>query len=76
MSGSYWSLVTILGPIVLILVIGYALMRKRRLTRHERVEQHEAIEDVYRGGEGGIGAPPDRRSPVPPKEPVADRIDA
>ena len=58
MSGTYWTLMTILGPIVLLLVIGFALLRQRRLTAREQVKQHDAVEDVYQGGEGGEHAHP------------------
>jgi hypothetical protein len=44
---SIWSLATILGPIVLIVVIFYALMRRRRLTPSERVAQKDATERGY-----------------------------
>jgi hypothetical protein len=44
---SIWSLVTILGPIVLFAVIAFALMRRRRLSPNERVAQKAATERGY-----------------------------
>ena len=47
-----WWPATILGPIVLAAVLAYALLTKRRLTPHEKAEQHEAFERVYRKDDG------------------------
>lgn len=44
---SVWSLATVLGPIVLIVAIAYALIRRRRLTPAERVAQKDATERGY-----------------------------
>jgi len=68
MSGSLWSLATVLGPIVLLLAIGYALATRRNLSRREMQKQHDAVEDIYRGGEGGPGAPASSSSPKPEKD--------
>ncbi len=46
-----WWWVTVLGPIVLGLVIAYALMRRRRLTPRERTAQREGTERQYRSPE-------------------------
>ena len=44
---SIWSLATVLGPLVLIIVFAYALIRRRRLTPAERVSQKAATERGY-----------------------------
>lgn len=44
---SPWQLATVLGPVILAVVIIYVLMRRRRLSSSERIERHEAVEDVY-----------------------------
>jgi hypothetical protein len=44
---SIWTLATVLGPVVLIVVILYALVRRRRLTPAERVAQKDATERGY-----------------------------
>jgi hypothetical protein len=44
---SIWTLATVLGPVVLIIVILYALVRRRRLTPAERVAQKDATERGY-----------------------------
>ncbi|MFC3218764.1 hypothetical protein ACFOEZ_07025 [Tianweitania populi] len=44
---SVWSLATVLGPLILIIVIAYALIRRRRLTPTERVAQKDATERGY-----------------------------
>jgi hypothetical protein len=45
---SVWGLATVIGPIVLIVLFAYALIRRRRLTPGERVAQNEATERGYR----------------------------
>ncbi len=68
MSGQLWSLATVIGPIALILVIGYALIRRLRLTDAEQRSQSAAVKDIYRGGEGGPYAPRDGAPPKPEKD--------
>ncbi len=68
MSGQFWSLATVIGPIILMLVIGYALVRRRRLTSAEKRSQSAAVKDIYRGGEGGPNAPRDGTPPKPEKD--------
>lgn len=46
-----WWWATILGPIVLAGVIGYALVTQRRLRPNERRRQAEATEKLYRPDE-------------------------
>ncbi len=43
-----WWPATVLGPIVLIILIAYALVTRRRLTPREKQERHEGIKEVYR----------------------------
>ena len=47
MEGTLWSFATVLGPIVLILVIGYALFKRRRLTPKEQEVQARKIDQLY-----------------------------
>lgn len=63
-DSAWWMLMTVLGPVVIGGAIAYALLTRRRLTPREKMDQHEAVEEVYDGGEGGPGAPhaPSRRS--------------
>lgn len=57
MGGDLWSMATIVGPIVLVVAIGYALFNRRRLSRTEKQDQTDAVRDLYHGGEGGPDAP-------------------
>jgi hypothetical protein len=45
---SPWQLATVLGPIIIAVVVIYAMMRKRRLTPVEKVERHHAIDEAYK----------------------------
>jgi hypothetical protein len=45
---SLWQLVTTVGPVVLAVVIIYALVRRRRLTSTEQRRQDEAVEELYK----------------------------
>lgn len=45
--GSLWAFATVLGPIVLIVVIAYALIRRRKLTPSERTAQKVETERGY-----------------------------
>lgn len=42
-----WWWATVIGPLVLIAVIGYAMSRERRLTPREQKEQVKAVNRVY-----------------------------
>lgn len=42
-----WWWATIIGPIVLIGVIAFAISRERRLTPREEKDQADAVERVY-----------------------------
>lgn len=44
---SVWSLMTILGPVVLLVVFLFALVRRRRLTPSEKVAQKNATDRGY-----------------------------
>ncbi len=68
MEGSLWALATIGGPILLIAVVGYALITRRRLTPREKQDQADSVRDIYRGGDGGENAPPTASSPRPEKD--------
>ena len=46
-----WWWVTVLGPIVLGVVIAYALLNRRTLTPEERRAQKKAVDNAYREGE-------------------------
>jgi hypothetical protein len=54
--GTFWT-VTIVGPAILFLVIIFALMKQRRLSRPEKVQQDQAVNDLY-------GDPSGRSSPA------------
>lgn len=45
-----WALIVIGGPLLLGVVIAFALLRRRRLTPSERRAQHRAIEEQYSDG--------------------------
>jgi hypothetical protein len=45
-----WALAVIGGPLLLGIVIAFALLRRRRLTPAERRAQHRAIQDQYDHG--------------------------
>ena len=51
-----WWWVTVLGPIVLAAVIGYALLNRRRLSREEKLRQDRAVNKLY-DDEGGRSSP-------------------
>ena len=42
-----WLLAVTLGPLILAGALIYAYARKRRLTRREKAEQHEAVQELY-----------------------------
>lgn len=42
-----WLLVVAGGPLLLAILIGYALLRKRRLTRGERAARARGTRDVF-----------------------------
>jgi cytochrome c-type biogenesis protein CcmH/NrfF len=51
MEGFFWGWAIVIGPLVLGLVIAYALFRRRRLAPTERRAQDEATRDQYRESE-------------------------
>jgi len=68
MEGQFWSIAIVLGPIILLLVLAYAVLRRRRLPPADKQAQSEALKDIYRGGEGGPNAPPSAKPPKPDKD--------
>lgn len=68
MGDVFWLMVTFGGPLILILVIGYAMLRRRRLSAAERQDQVSAVRDIYRGGDGGPQAPNTHVPPKPEKD--------
>ena len=46
-ENSGWLLVVAGGPIVIGAALLYAYMNRRRLTRREKAEQHEAVQELY-----------------------------
>jgi hypothetical protein len=48
MEGMFWSWAIVLGPIILGLVLAYALLRRRRLTASEHRAQDAATRAQYR----------------------------
>lgn len=53
MADKLWFIVVALGPLLLGGVIAYALMRRRRLSTSEKVEQEKAVERLYDKPGGG-----------------------
>ena len=47
-TGDFWSLTIVAGPVILGVIIAYALIRRRKLTPRERESQRQATEDNYR----------------------------
>lgn len=45
-----WALAVIGGPLLLGILIAFALLRRRRLTPGERQAQHRAVRDHYDEG--------------------------
>lgn len=53
MADNFWFIVVALGPVLLGCAIIYALLRRRRLSTHEKIRQEEAIERLYDKPPGG-----------------------
>lgn len=47
MDGLFWSLLTVLGPLVLAAAIGYVLWQRRRLTPTEQAASRQATRELY-----------------------------
>lgn len=47
MDGFFWSFMTVAGPLVLALAIGYVLLRRRRLTPSEQAASRQATRELY-----------------------------
>ena len=44
---NYWSLVTIIGPILLLAVIAWVILRNRKQTPREKERTDQGTRDVY-----------------------------
>jgi len=53
MADKFWFIIVALGPLLLGAVIAYSILKKRRLTSNEKIEQKEAVEQLYDKPEGG-----------------------
>jgi hypothetical protein len=53
MADKFWFIIVDLGPLLLGAVIAYSILKKRRLTSSEKMEQKEAVEQLYDKPEGG-----------------------
>ncbi|MGW9229581.1 hypothetical protein ACWGPT_01785 [Pseudorhizobium sp. NPDC055634] len=53
MADKLWFLIVAIGPVLLGLVLAFALMRKRRISSVEKARQEEAVEQLYDKPEGG-----------------------
>ena len=47
MDGFFWSFLTVAGPLVLALAIGYVLLRRRRMTPTEQAASDQATRELY-----------------------------
>jgi hypothetical protein len=47
LSESAWLFVQVAFPILLIVIVAYVALRRRRLTPREKAERHEAIQELY-----------------------------
>ena len=64
-AGALWSVMAIAGPIVLALLIAFALLRNRR-TRAEKERTEESLRDQHNVARRKEGLPP-KTGPVPPR---------
>jgi Flp pilus assembly protein TadB len=46
-AGDLWSLLTVVGVIILGCAIAYAMLRSRKMTRNEKAVSERATENVY-----------------------------
>lgn len=46
-ASSVWSLVTVVGPILLIVVLAWAMLRNRSRSRAEKERTEQATRDLY-----------------------------
>lgn len=46
-ENTVWLLAVTLGPLILAGALIYAYSKRRRLTRREKAEQHEAVQELY-----------------------------
>lgn len=47
LANSGWLFVQVAFPILLIAIVIYVVLRRRRLTPREKIERHEAIQELY-----------------------------
>lgn len=47
MDGFFWSFLTVAGPLVLAVAIGYVLLRRRSLTPTEKAASRQATRELY-----------------------------
>ncbi len=53
MADNLWFVIVGIGPLLLGVAIAYALMKRRRLTGTEKMQQEQAIERLYDKPRGG-----------------------
>lgn len=49
MADLLWFVTVAIGPVILVILFAYALIRRRRLSTREREAQKEGTERLYRG---------------------------
>lgn len=49
MAEYMWFLTVAGGPLILGIIIAFALLRRRRLSRREQQKQNQATRELYRG---------------------------
>jgi hypothetical protein len=57
MTEAMWFIAVAIGPLLLVVLFAYALLRRRRLSAAERAAQIRATERVYDEGAGEPGRP-------------------
>lgn len=61
-GGALWSVITIAGPIILALVLAFAILRNRR-SRAEKLRSEQAVRDQHNADRRSEGLPP-KTTPV------------
>jgi hypothetical protein len=46
-GGSLWGMMTVVGPIIIIAVLMWAMLRNRTLTRAEKERSEQATRELY-----------------------------
>ena len=57
MTEAMWFIVVAIGPLLLVVVFAYALLKRRRLSTGERAAQIHGTERAYHEREGEPGRP-------------------